>query len=159
VRVVFAGEISNFIEDKILKNVSIKKFPEYDCVDLRGKVSDSEFKDDIVPTTRAVLNPFLEKVQSGISVKSWEAIANTLPLITSKEGLHGLGCAEKTLSRSGHLYKRDTPGETKNFMDFVVKNALNPRRYLKWVSKVKEARAKCLAQQKLTTDFCTAAAR
>jgi hypothetical protein len=70
VRVVFLGDISAAIKETILKHDSIRAFPEYDCVDLLGPVSDSFFKDEIVPKTRAVLNPFLGKVQSGISVKS-----------------------------------------------------------------------------------------
>jgi hypothetical protein len=81
-----------------------------------------------------------------------------LPLITSKEGLNGLECAERTLSQSGFLAEQDSPGQTNNLLEFIVNNAMSPARYVEWVAAVNGARARCVAQQTLDQEFCNVAA-
>merc|ERR1719293_551859 len=80
------------------------------CVRLKHDVSMHRMQNDILPKSVAILNPFLEEIPSGISVKTYEAVATCMPLVTSLEGFRGLeDCASKMQS-AGLLARSTVPG-------------------------------------------------
>jgi len=92
------------------------------CVRIKREVSMQQLQHDILPKSVAILNPFLEEIPSGISVKTYEAVATCMPLVTSLEGFRGLeDCASKMQS-AGLLARSTVPG----YERFITERLLDP---------------------------------
>jgi hypothetical protein len=132
-KVLFGGEIAKYIKDSIF--VTEEQMSHYsDCVELRDSVSDEELQQQIIPHTRAIFNPVLDNIGSGVSIKSYEAIANGLPLVTSSHGLNGLEeCVVSPLLAAGFLPHSDS---ITDYIDFISTHILEKEAYLEVFSKV-----------------------
>lgn len=118
------------------------------CVYIRdGFVSNQELSSDILPQTRAIMNPFFFDVKSGISVKSFEAIMEGFPLLTSFYGLHGLNDIPQCV-----FPQPERPSSAESFKDFLIKHVViedglqGYRNFSKYFSKAAED---CIRGQEL----------
>lgn len=112
-RVAFVGSIARF---RPLDSVGHKG--TYNCVKIYGGLPDTVLTGQIMPKTVAILNPIMTPIASGITVKSYEAIALGIPIITSAHGLLGLEeCARQPLLNAGLLLDAARIDDT--LVDFV----------------------------------------
>jgi len=141
VRIVFMGGLSVFAEE------ARHAHPQNtSCVDIRsGFVSDQELERTVFPKTRAVLNPFFEDVNSGISVKNFESIMSGVPFITSKYGMHGLS---DEVPACGNFPMPDAPGDRHAFANFFINNVVDGDGYAKFASAFAENSPKCMQGQR-----------
>jgi hypothetical protein len=107
----------------------------------------------ILPNTVAILNPFLETVKSGISVKTFEAVAMGVPIVTSVAGFRGLEECGDRLNRAGLLSTNTAAG----FVDLIKNKLANPNST--FVSKQRDIMRTCVIEQKMSEDeLCSRAA-
>jgi len=116
------------------------------CVEIRdGFVSNEELAQEILPQTRAIMNPFFFDAKSGISVKSFEAIMEGFPLLTSFFGLHGLNDIPDCI-----FPQPEQPSSAASFKDFVIKHVViddGPRGYRNFSQYFGKAAEMCIRGQ------------
>lgn len=138
VRIMFMGGLS--VDAKKARDAHYST-GDMSCVIIaEGSLSQEEWKHQIYPRTRAVLNPFFEKIDSGISAKSFESVMMGVPFITSQYGMHGLSdefepCTWFPMPKN--------PSDTSEFENFVIRNVVDPRGYQQFVEKFKIISSAC----------------
>lgn len=118
------------------------------CVEIReGFVSNEELATTILPQTRAIMNPFFFDVKSGISVKSFEAIMEGFPLVTSYFGLHGLNDIPEC------IFPQPTdPMAASSFKDFLLTHIVDddgPLGYRNFSTYFSKASENCVRGQNI----------
>lgn len=136
---MFVGTISDYV-------ASLRPFypglPS-SCVLTVGVQSRTVLAQRILPRTLAILNPFWRDLRSGISVKSYEALAAGVPLVTSVHGLRGLEfCGAPKLALG--LKEAD---DVAQYADFVDRLLLDQKNYGLLTAEVLRLRTACAAQQ------------
>mmetsp|Transcript_88985 Transcript_88985/g.235395 ORF Transcript_88985/g.235395 Transcript_88985/m.235395 type:complete len:464 (+) Transcript_88985:66-1457(+) len=140
-KVVFVGTISWYM---------MKRFPDdmarlrKACVRLKVEVSMEQLQSDIMPKTLAILNPFLSVVNSGISVKTFEAVAVGVPIVTSMAGFRGLEECGKRLNKAGLL----APGTAAGYVDLINTKLVDPANAAKFRSMQRDLLRTCVVEQK-----------
>lgn len=135
VKILFLGDIGALAADVRREHMGTSNV---ECTEARaGRIPDAELQKDIWPQTRAVLNPFFADVESGLSVKSYQAIAQGIPLVTSVYGMRGLlaveGCAFPAAPAGDAL--------SSGFAQFFVDNIVDEAGYELFANKFGESSA------------------
>jgi len=140
-QIYFVGTIARFLQITFPDEVAQLK---QSCLRLRYEISMEQFEERILPNTVAILNPFLETVQSGISVKTFEAVAMGLPIVTSVAGFRGLEECGERLSQAGLLSTNTAAG----FVDIIKNKLANPETSSTFVSTQRDIMRTCVTEQK-----------
>jgi hypothetical protein len=149
-QVYFIGTIARFLQITFPDEVAQLR---QSCLRLRYEVSMEHLEERILPNTVAILNPFLETVKSGISVKTFEAVAMGVPIVTSVAGFRGLEECGDRLNRAGLLSTNTAAG----FVDLIKNKLANPNST--FVSKQRDIMRTCVIEQKMSEDeLCSRAA-
>lgn len=109
-----------------------------------GFMSDSELEQNIHPHTRAVLNPFFQDVNSGISVKNFESIMSGVPFLTSEFGMHGL--SDEIEACAGFPMPL-RPRNATSFAQFFIKNVIDHDGYRQFASAFAVHAPSCIQGQ------------
>ncbi|CAK0878304.1 unnamed protein product [Prorocentrum cordatum] len=140
-KVVFVGAISRYMMSKFPgKMARLRK----SCVLMKMEVSMEQLQRDIMPQTLALLNPFLDTVNSGISVKTFEAVAMGVPIVTSMAGFRGLEECGKRLERAGLL----ASGTAAGYVDLISTKLVDPEKAAKFRSMQRDLLHTCVVEQK-----------
>jgi len=137
--VMFVGTIGSFV------NGIRPQYPGLpdDCVVSAGVQSDRVLAQHIMPRTLAVINPFWRDLRSGVSVKSFEALAAGVPFVTSVFGLRGLeDCGPLDLALGAKQ-----ADDVEEYVDYVERLVLRAPMYSLLTAKVQRLRSACAAQQ------------
>jgi len=140
-QVYFIGTIARFLQGTFPNEVAELK---QSCVRLRYEISMEHFEERILPNTVAILNPFLETVKSGISVKTFEAVAMGVPIITSLAGFRGLEECGARLDQAGLLSVNTAAG----FVDLIKNKLANPETSSTFVSMQRDIMRACVVEQR-----------
>jgi len=147
VKLLFLGGLAD-----VAKEMKRHSKEDCECVQVRpGFISDETLEHEIFPKTRAVLNPFFEDVNSGISVKNFESIMSGVPFLTSEYGMHGLS---DEITACGSFPMPNPPNNVSVFADFFIKHILSDRGYFRFAKDFAENAPKCIAgqQERYPTD-------
>lgn len=139
-QIYFVGTIARFLQGAFPDEVAQLK---QSCVRLRYEVSMEHLEERILPNTVAILNPFLETVESGISVKTFEAVAMGIPIVTSMAGFRGLEDCGARLDQAGLLATNTAAG----YVDVIRNKLLNPEASLAFAAMQREIMRTCVAEQ------------
>jgi len=140
-KVVFVGTISWYMMSQFPgKMAKLRK----SCVRTKMEVSMEQLQRDIMPKTLAILNPFLGAVNSGISVKTFEAVAMGVPIVTSMAGFRGLEECGKRLNKAGLL----APGTAAGYVDLINTKLVDPANAAKFRSMQRDLLHACVVEQK-----------
>jgi len=138
---VFVGAIGDFV------NFVRPLFPHVgkDCLYTEGLLSGMALERFVMPKTLAMLNPYFEDLGTGISVKSYEALAAAMPVVTSVHGLRGLEDCGAT--SAGVVLPPKDADDPDAYARFVEGRVLNATEYPKLVDQVRRLRADCVSMQ------------
>jgi len=139
-KVCFVGSISRYIQETYPSEVSHLRRK---CLRLKYEISTQQLEEKILPITAAILNPFLEPVNSGISVKTFEAVAMGIPIVTSMAGFRGLEDCGARLDQAGLLATNTAAG----YVDVIRNKLLNPEASLAFAAMQREIMRTCVAEQ------------
>merc|ERR1712183_766486 len=89
-------------------------------------------------------NPFLISIASGISVKTYEAMSQGFPIVTSSHGLAGLG----NIKDCKKLPMPNDPSSPGQLASFFLKHVVDDKGYKAFVRKMKHVSRSCLKGQK-----------
>lgn len=136
---MFVGTIGEHVKSLTRYNPTLPS----NCVLTAGVQSRAILAKRILPRTLAILNPFWRDLRSGVSVKSYEALAAGVPLVTSIHGLRGLeSCGAPKLALG--LKEAD---DAEQYVDFVDRLLLRSDNYGLLTAEVLRLRSSCIAQQ------------
>jgi len=144
-KVLFAGSIARYISDTYPGEASRL---QSSCLRLKYEISAQQLEDTILPITAAILNPFLGTVNSGISVKTFEAVAMGMPIVTSMAGFRGLEECGARLDHAGLLATSTAAG----YVDIIKNMLVSPEAYLAFAAMQQEIMRTCVAEQKREVD-------
>lgn len=141
VRLLFIGGVADLVQQYV------DAIPgSTQCVETHpGSITENSFEKDVQPRIRAMLNPFFEDVDSGISVKTFEAIMGRVPVITSIYGLRGL--ADEMEACSHFPIPRD-PSDTQQFTAFIINNVVDTAGYLNFSRRFEKSCDGCVDAQR-----------
>lgn len=140
-RVYFIGSISRYLMGNFPRQV--KKLRK-SCVRLKYDLSMQQLQEEVFPKTLALLNPFLDAVKSGISVKTFEAVAMGVPVVTSLAGFRGLEQCGRRLDKAGLL----TPSTAPGYVDFISNRLVDPESAAQFSSTQRDILRGCVAEQR-----------
>lgn len=144
VTLLFLGGLAE-VAKELKENAKQAKQP-CSCVQVRtGFISDETLEHEIFPQTRAVLNPFFEDVNSGISVKNFESIMSGVPFLTSEYGMHGLS---DEIPECANFPMAGQPNNISVFADFFIERVLEDTSYLELAREFTKHAPKCISGQK-----------
>merc|ERR1719162_811007 len=124
IKIVFMGGLASVAQEQMDLHPQASG-----CLDVRtGYMGDTELEENIYPHTRAVLNPFFEDVNSGISVKNFESIMSGVPFLTSTFGMHGLSDEIQACAS----FPMPTHGDSAAFAEFFIDKIVNDTGYLEF---------------------------
>jgi hypothetical protein len=150
-QVYLIGTIARFLQGAFPDEVAQLR---QSCLRLRYDISMEHLEDRILPNTVAILNPFLESVKSGISVKTFEAVAMGVPIVTSVAGFRGLEECGERLNQAGLLSTNTTAA---GFVDLIKNKLANPDST--FVPMQRDIMRTCvIEQQRLEEGLCSRAA-
>jgi len=116
-----------------------------DCTEvITGYIDDGDLASKIYPKARAILNPFFQDVNSGISVKNFESLMNGIPFLTSEFGMHGLSDEIQACASFPMVSK---PGNPSVFAQFVIDHVVDNAAYNQFASAFVEQSAACIEGQ------------
>jgi len=151
-KVYFIGNIARYVKFTFPGEVS--RLQE-SCLRLKYDISMKHLEDRVFPNTAAILNPFLETVKSGISVKTFEAVAMGIPIVTSMAGFRGLERCGKRLEEAGLLATNTASG----YVDIIRNKLVNPEVSFSFTRMQQDIMRTCVAEQKQEMqDLCSKAA-
>lgn len=135
----FVGNIKGHIEILMKDN---GKFAN--CVRFNKKMRDAKLVTEVLSKTLAIVNPFFYDVGTGISVRSYEAIAAAIPVITSDFGLRGLeACGDYAFG-----VKNPDADNVKAYMLPLSGTIGSPQSlYQKFMSRIHRYRVQCVLTQ------------
>mmetsp|Transcript_84730 Transcript_84730/g.159677 ORF Transcript_84730/g.159677 Transcript_84730/m.159677 type:complete len:1370 (-) Transcript_84730:28-4137(-) len=140
---LFIGGISHFVRTMLNLTVNTDTFPQPDCVLTWDHVTEDDFSKDVLPQTRAFLNPRFKQVRSGISVKSFEAFVTGVPLVTMRDSFAGL------LGIPGCDVPMPADSSPDSLVQFIIENVIDWERYVDLAIHWAEASRTCEAGQLL----------
>merc|ERR1719220_371441 len=150
VTLLFVGTISNYVGELARSHLGL---PD-GCIVAAGVQSRRVLAQQILPRTLALLNPFWRDLKSGISVKSYDAVAAGIPLVTSVHGLRGLkSCGAPKLA----LGAKEADDESQ-YIDFVERLLFNPDNYALLAEAVLQLRNNCTTEQETAFPVASLAA-
>jgi hypothetical protein len=144
-KVCFVGSIARYIQMTYPREVS--RLQRY-CLRLKYEISTQQLEEKIFPMTVAILNPFLETVNSGISVKTFESVAMGMPIVTSMAGFRGLEECGTRLDQAGLLATNTAAG----YVDVIKNKLVNPETSLAFTAMQQQIMRTCVAEQKREVD-------
>jgi len=151
-KVYFIGNIARYVKFTFPDQVSSL---QQSCLRLKYDISMKQLEERILPNTLAILNPFLETVNSGISVKTFEAVAMGIPIVTSTAGFRGLERCGERLNEAGLLATSTASG----YIDVIRNKLMNPEVSSVYTHLQKDIMRSCVAEQKKELqDICAKAA-
>jgi len=109
-----------------------------------GFMSDLQFEHEIYPRARAVLNPFFEDVNSGISVKNFESIMSGIPFLTSEYGMHGLS---DEIRACASFPMAENPEDATSFAKFFISHVVDDTGYLAFSREFVKLSPNCIQGQ------------
>jgi len=121
-QIFFVGTIAKWMQDEFKDSIKdLRGSNNVGCVRFEDDVTMDRMN-DILHRSIAVLNPFVREIPSGISVKTYEAVATGMPLLTSLEGFRGIeDCASKM--QNANLL---VPSTVQGYVKFIKEHILDP---------------------------------
>lgn len=142
VRILFMGGLAADAQEAAKNQANVG------CINITtGFVDADALENQVFPVTRAFLNPFFKDVDSGISVKNFEAISRKIPVITHDYGLRSLSDEIPDCSRFPMPL---APEDPKDFVSFFVENVVDDEGYTKFSTEFTAASEDCIAGQTRT---------
>jgi len=142
-KIYFIGNIARFVKFNFPDQVS-RLSSETGCLRFKFDISMKQLEERILPNTAAILNPFLETINSGISVKTFEAVAMGIPIVTSIAGFRGLEKCGARLNEAGLLATNSASG----YVDLIRNKLVNPEVSFAFTQMQQSIMRTCVAEQK-----------
>jgi hypothetical protein len=140
-KIYFVGSISWYMVGSFPGQVAkLRK----SCVRLKHDVSMQQLQEEIMPKTIALLNPFLEVVKSGVSVKTFQAVAMGVPIVTSMAGFRGLEECGKRLNKAGLL----ASGTASGYVDLISNRLVDPEKAAQFSLMQRDILRACVTEQR-----------
>jgi len=148
-KVYFIGNIARYVKFTFPEEVSRLKDS---CLRFKYEITMKQLEERVLPNTVAILNPFLETLNSGISVKTFEAVAMGIPIVTSMAGFRGLEKCGARLNEAGLLATNTAAG----YVDIIRNKLINPEVSSSFTQMQQNIMRACVAEQKQDMkDLCS----
>jgi hypothetical protein len=142
-KIYLIGNIARYVKFTFPDQVS-RLSSETGCLRFKFDITMKQLEERILPNTAAILNPFLETINSGISVKTFEAVAMGIPIVSSIAGFRGLEKCGARLNDAGLLATNTASG----YVDLIRNKLVNPEVSFAFTQMQQSIMRTCVAEQK-----------